>query len=132
MATARFDACGVIWEIEGPAEMPVTLDPLLVEQAMLNLLLNAADAMEERGGTLRIFYSTGEEVEAKQLRLIVKDQGSGIPATVLERIFDPFFTTKDTGTGLGLAIVHRIVEAHEGTIMASNPAGGGAQFEIRI
>jgi signal transduction histidine kinase len=132
MATARFDACGVVWEIEGPAEMPVTLDPLLVEQAMLNLLLNAADAMEERGGTLRIFYSTGEEVEAKQLRLIVKDQGSGIPATVLERIFDPFFTTKDTGTGLGLAIVHRIVEAHEGTIMASNPAGGGAQFEIRI
>ncbi len=132
MATSRFDACGVVWEIEGPAEMPVTLDPLLVEQAMLNLLLNAADAMEERGGTLRIFYSTGEEVEAKQLRLIVKDQGSGIPAAVLERIFDPFFTTKNTGTGLGLAIVHRIVEAHEGTIMASNPAGGGAQFEIRI
>jgi signal transduction histidine kinase len=132
MATAKFDACGVVWEIEGPAELPVTLDPLLTEQALLNLLLNAAEAMEERGGTLRIFYSTGEEVEARQLRLVVKDNGSGIPATVLDRIFDPFFTTKDTGTGLGLAIVHRIVEAHEGTIMASNSAGGGAQFEIRI
>jgi signal transduction histidine kinase len=132
MAIPKFDACHVVWEIEGPAEMPVTLDPLLAEQALLNLLLNAAEAMEERGGHLRIFYSTGEEVEARQLRLVVKDNGSGIPTTVLDRIFDPFFTTKDTGTGLGLAIVHRIVEAHEGTIMATNPVGGGAQFEIRI
>jgi signal transduction histidine kinase len=132
MATAKLDASGVVWEIEGPAELPVTLDPLLMEQALLNLLLNAAEAMEERGGSLRIFYSCGEEVQAKQLRLVVKDNGAGIPATVLDRIFDPFFTTKDTGTGLGLAIVHRIVEAHDGTISATNPQGGGAQFEIRI
>lgn len=132
MASPKLDACHVVWEIEGPAEMPVTLDPLLVEQAVLNLLLNAAEAMEERGGALRIFYSTGKEVDARQVRLIVRDAGPGIPASVLDKIFDPFFTTKDTGTGLGLAIVHRIVEAHEGTISASNPQGGGAQFEIRI
>jgi signal transduction histidine kinase len=88
--------------------------------------------MQERGGTLRIVYASGENVQARQLHLVVKDTGPGIPATVLDRIFDPFFTTKDTGTGLGLAIVHRIVEAHEGTIMATNPQCGGAQFEIRI
>jgi signal transduction histidine kinase len=132
LASPKLDSCNVAWEIEGPAEMPVTVDPFLMEQALLNLLLNAAEAMSERGGSLRIFYAKGEEVQARQVRLIVKDSGPGIPATVLDRIFDPFFTTKETGTGLGLAIVHRIVEAHEGTIMASNPAGGGAQFEIRI
>jgi signal transduction histidine kinase len=132
LASPKLDACHVVWEIEGPAAMPVTVDPFLMEQALLNLLLNAAEAMSERGGSLRIFYARGEEVQARQVRLIVKDSGPGIPATVLDRIFDPFFTTKETGTGLGLAIVHRIVEAHEGTIMASNPAGGGAQFEIRI
>jgi len=132
MASAKLDALGVVWEIEGPAEMPVRVDPLLMEQTILNLVLNAAEAMEERGGKIRIVYTTGEEVQARQCRVIVRDSGPGIPADVLDRIFNPFFTTKDTGTGLGLAIVHRIVEAHEGTIMASNPQGGGAQFEIRI
>jgi signal transduction histidine kinase len=132
MASPKLDAHHVVWEIEGPAEMHVSVDAFLIEQALLNLLLNAAEAMQERGGTLRIVYASGEEVQARQLHLVVKDSGPGIPATVLDRIFDPFFTTKDTGTGLGLAIVHRIVEAHEGTIMATNPQGGGAQFEIRI
>jgi signal transduction histidine kinase len=132
LASPKLDANHVVWEIEGPAEMIVTVDPFLIEQARLNLLLYSAEAMHERGGTLRIVYASGERVQARQLHLVVKDGGPGIPATVLDRIFDPFFTTKDTGTGLGLAIVHRIVEAHEGTIMATNPQGGGAQFEIRI
>jgi signal transduction histidine kinase len=132
MATPKLDAHRVVWEVEGPAEMPVTVDPLLMEQAVLNLVLNAAEAMEERGGALRVFYSAGAEVETRQMRLTVRDAGPGIPAGVLDKIFDPFFTTKDTGTGLGLAFVHRIVEAHDGTIIANNPPGGGAQFEIRI
>lgn len=132
MASPRLDAAEVIWEVEGPAEMPVRVDPLLMEQALLNLVLNAAEAMESRGGKLRIAYGDGRDVEARQFRLVVRDAGPGIPADVLDRIFNPFFTTKDTGTGLGLAIVHRIIEAHEGTIIASNFAGGGAQFEIRV
>ena len=110
LATPKLDQNHVVWAVEGPATMPVTVDPLLIEQSLLNLILNAADAMAERGGAVCVHYDAGEDVEAKQLRLIVKD----------------------TGTGLGLAIVHRIVEAHEGTIIASNPSGGGAQFEIRI
>ena len=133
MASAKFDAAEVAWEIEGPAEMPVTVDPLLMEQSLLNLVLNAAEAMEgQGGGTLRVLYSRGDEVEARQLRIVIKDSGPGIKADVLDRIFNPFFTTRERGTGLGLAIVHRIVEAHEGTIIATNPPGGGAQFEIRI
>ena len=131
MASAKFEAAEVAWEVEGPAELIVRVDPLLMEQSLLNLMLNAAEAMED-GGKLRVVYSPGEEVEAGQLRIVVRDSGPGIGADVLDRIFNPFFTTKERGTGLGLAIVHRIVEAHEGTIIATNPQGGGAQFEIRI
>jgi signal transduction histidine kinase len=63
---------------------------------------------------------------------VVTDTGPGIPPEVLDRIFNPFFTTKESGTGLGLSIVHRVVEAHDGTITASNIDGGGAKFEVRI
>ena len=76
--------------------------------------------------------SNGDGHAREVLRITIRDNGEGIPPENPSHVFDPFFTTKDTGTGLGLAIVHRIVEAHEGTIMASNPPGGGAQFEIRI
>jgi signal transduction histidine kinase len=62
----------------------------------------------------------------------VDDCGPGINPGNHGQNFDPFFTTKDEGTGLGLAIVHRVVEAHEGVISASNRDGGGARFEIRI
>ena len=70
--------------------------------------------------------------DVKQFHLEVCDDGPGIPPHVLDKIFNPFFTTKDTGTGLGLAIVHRVVEAHDGTILATNADGGGARFEIRV
>jgi signal transduction histidine kinase len=111
----------------------VLVDEQLLGQAVLNLVLNAVEAMEA-GGRLDVQYATAraEDGGARQLRLVVRDSGPGIPAAILDRIFNPFFTTKETGTGLGLAIVHRIVDAHDGTITASNPPGGGAQFEIRI
>src|SRR5207302_7741486 len=101
-------------------------------QAVLNLVLNAAEAMEN-GGALAVSYSAATpDNGARQFRLAIRDTGPGIPPAILDRIFNPFFTTKDTGTGLGLAIVHRVIDAHDGTITATNVPGGGAQFEIRI
>jgi signal transduction histidine kinase len=115
--------------------MHVTADPLLIGQTILNLLLNAADAMEPHGGgtvTIRYDKPPADDDAARQFHLVVRDTGPGIPPQILDRIFNPFFTTKETGTGLGLAIVHRVIEAHDGTILVTNPDGGGARFEIRI
>jgi signal transduction histidine kinase len=124
---------GVRCVLDGPRPLHVTADPLLIGQAVLNLLLNAAEAMEDGGGSVTVRFShPPEDSEAKQFHLVVRDTGPGIPPQVMDRIFNPFFTTKDTGTGLGLAIVHRVVEAHDGTIMVTNPDGGGARFEVRV
>ena len=104
--------------------MPVTADPLLLGQAVLNLLLNAAEAMRDSGGpgdcvgSLRRRRRTARTPGS--FTWSCRTAGPGIPPHVLDRIFNPFFTTKDTGTGLGLAIVHRIVEAHDGTILVTN------------
>jgi signal transduction histidine kinase len=113
----------------GPRPISVRVDSLLMGQAILNLVINAIEAVGNRG-VIDIAWS--EEPADDRFRLSVRDSGPGISSAVLDRIFNPFFTTKETGTGLGLAIVHRIVEAHEGTITAGNSPEGGAVFEIRI
>jgi signal transduction histidine kinase len=123
---------GVRCAVVGPETLGVRADPLMLGQAVLNLALNATEAMDA-GGALRVEYGPPtDQGEARQFRVVVQDSGPGIPPEILDRIFNPFFTTKDEGTGLGLAIVHRIVEAHEGTILAGNPPEGGARFEIRV
>jgi C4-dicarboxylate-specific signal transduction histidine kinase len=108
---------------------PVLADEHQVVQVLLNLLLNAGDAM--RGaGTVEIAARTeGETVE-----LTVTDSGPGIPVEHLPRLFDPFFTTKDPGegTGLGLAISHSVMESMGGTIRAGNGAAGGAVLRLRL
>jgi two-component system sensor histidine kinase FlrB len=112
-----------------PQQLQYNVDARLLSQALLNLILNAHEAITENGGsTIRVKLDAHEN----RAKLVVEDDGPGIPAHVLDRIFNPFFTTKDEGTGLGLSIVHRIVEAHNGTITASNRQEGGARFEIRI
>ncbi len=116
----------------GPRPMPVSADVVLMGQAILNLVLNAIQATED-GGRVHIEYGPpSDSLPARQFYLAVDDDGPGIPPEVMDRIFNPFFTTKDSGTGLGLAIVHRIVEAHDGSITASNRPAGGARFEIRV
>lgn len=138
MASVKFAELGVECTVNGPRPFEVAIDPLLMGQAVLNLLLNAADAAgaatarDCKGAVTVRFAPPGADSEVKQFHLLVKDNGSGIPPGVLDRIFNPFFTTKDTGTGLGLAIVHRVVEAHDGTVTAANELGGGAKFEIRV
>ena len=134
LASGKLAERGVRCAVEGPRPLDVTIDPLLMGQALLNLLLNAAEAVApgaEGEVTVRFARPTRHSA-VKQFHLVVTDNGPGIPAAVLDRIFNPFFTTKDTGTGLGLAIVHRVVEAHDGTITATNEPGGGAKFEIRV
>jgi signal transduction histidine kinase len=134
LASARLAERGVQCAVDGPRPLAVVIDPLLIGQALLNLLLNAAEAVERAaGGTVTVrFARPSPDSEVKQFHLVVSDNGPGIPPVVLDRIFNPFFTTKDTGTGLGLSIVHRVVEAHDGTITATNRPGGGAKFELRV
>jgi len=133
MAAAKMTERGVTCRVEGTRPLMVLADPLLLGQALLNLLLNAAEAARPQGAEVRVvFMAPPEGSDVKQFRLEVCDNGPGIPPHVLDKIFNPFFTTKDTGTGLGLAIVHRVVEAHDGTILATSVQGGGARFDIRI
>jgi signal transduction histidine kinase len=111
-----------------PADLPlVSLDRDLFKQALLNLLLNALQAMSQ-GGQLTIQAS--HEPGFAVLSLI--DTGKGMSAEVLGRIFRPFFSTKAGGTGLGLATTRRIVHAHNGEISALSEVGRGTKFTIRL
>ena len=105
----------------------IDVDPSRLEQVFYNLLLNAAQMMTFEG---RITISTA--TEGRDVRVTVRDTGPGIPTRVGPQIFKPFVTTRTSGTGLGLAIVKKIVEAHEGSIEASNGPGGGAEFRLRL
>ena len=114
-------------EVDVPSTMLVSADREMLRRAVLNLLLNALDAMS-RGGELVItaFRSSGA------FELEVADSGAGLPEEVRRRAFEPFYTTKSGGTGLGLAIVERVVAAHGGTVTAVNCPEGGAAFTLCI
>ena len=102
--------------------------PGQIDQVLMNLLTNAAQAMGDRGGTIRVSTQSRDG----RVLLIVSDDGPGIPADVLPRIFDPFFTTKDVGegSGLGLSIVHGIIERHGGQIDVDSKPGQGTTFTV--
>jgi signal transduction histidine kinase len=126
--------CGVRCVVDGSRPLHVKADAHMLGQAVLNLLLHAADATGACGGgtvTVR-FGRPPEGSAARQFHLVVRDTGPGIPPQVLDRIFDPFFDTAGGGSGRRLPIVRRVVEAHDGTVTACNCDGGGARFEIRI
>jgi signal transduction histidine kinase len=100
-----------------------------MEQVFLNMVINAAEAMEGKG---RLELLTSHDPEAGEIKMIFRDYGPGIPADVARRIFEPFFTTKarGRGTGLGLAISHGIIKQHEGRIELVTAPGKGATFTI--
>jgi PAS domain S-box-containing protein len=111
-----------------PEGLPkVVVDETQLIQVLVNIVLNAADAMAS-GGTLDISAGkVNEEVE-----ICTEDTGSGIPVEHLEKIFDPFFTTKEKGTGLGLAVSYNIVKSYHGDIVVENRPGGGTIFRVRL
>jgi signal transduction histidine kinase len=110
----------------------VTADSSAIKQLFLNLLKNAADALEETGGSVRI--SAAASPDGREAVVSVEDDGPGIDPEQRARIFAPFFTTKAAGrgTGLGLAICRRIAEGHQGTLEVGEAAGGGALFTLRL
>jgi two-component system sensor histidine kinase PilS (NtrC family) len=108
-----------------PPGVSMPLDRQQLYQAMLNLVINGAEAMPD-GGVLTIGLGPGER------EIFVEDSGPGIPDNIRNRIFNPFFTTKDHGTGLGLATVHAIVEAHGGSVAVASGSRGGARFVIQL
>jgi len=123
------------------SDIAIEIDPMLlsvellcdagqITRAMINLILNALEAVEGSGSVW--IRRDDRDMGKGLLRVVVEDTGRGIPPELLNRIFDPFFTTKDTGTGLGLAIVHRIAEANGGSISAGNRTGSGAAFVLSV
>jgi signal transduction histidine kinase len=112
------------------SRLPKTMaDPIQFQQVFMNLLLNAAGAMPN-GGTLTV--QTSFEEASLFLRITIRDTGSGIDKSIIDKIFQPFFTTKPKGTGLGLSITRRLVEQHGGSIRVANNPGGGASFAIDL
>ena len=118
---------------EFPRELPpFPLDAHLLKQALVNLIVNAAQAMP-RGGTVTVRATVEPVGGAPWLTVRVQDEGVGLSQRAAEKMFQPFFTTKATGTGLGLAVVKRIVDAHLGEVTArANDDGEGTTFTVRF
>jgi two-component system sensor histidine kinase HydH len=110
----------------------VPLDESLCEQAFLNLVQNAYEAMQDnnQSGTLLVEVHRAMKNDREGVELRLADNGPGVPEELREEIFNPFVTTKKTGVGLGLSIVSKIVDGHHGSIHVENAKGGGAVFTI--
>ncbi len=106
---------------------PIPLDESLSEQAFVNLIQNAYDAMGSDGGTLRVSVARANNANREGVEVRIEDTGPGIPAELKEQIFNPFVTTKKTGVGLGLSIVSRIIDGHHGTIRVESEVEGSAR-----
>jgi two-component system, NtrC family, sensor histidine kinase HydH len=109
----------------------VPLDESLCEQAFLNLVQNAYEAMQDQDhGTLRVEVQPATESDHEGVELRLSDTGPGVPEELREEIFNPFVTTKKTGVGLGLSIVSKIIDGHHGSIHVENAPEGGAVFTL--
>ncbi len=134
-------------EIDVAPDLPAVLgDTTQVQQVILNLVINAMEAIDRRNGVIRISVDKAQFTQEQMIGcvyrdlpaageyivLTVRDNGKGIPPEVLVRIFEPFYTTKFTGRGLGLAAVLGIVHNHSGAISVQSVVGTGTTFEVRL
>lgn len=129
-----FQKDGITVEVRVGDDLQLSCVPVQIQQVLMNLILNARDAMLPGGGILTVSASQSDG----QVTIEVRDTGSGIPAEDLKNIFRPFFTTKSRkdgsagGSGVGLAFCRRIVEAHNGEIDVESEPGRGSSFRIRL
>jgi signal transduction histidine kinase len=128
LATDELRLRNVVLESHMPPEpLAANVDAGLIKQAVLNVVLNGAQAMPEGG---RLIVSLEEDRKAALIR--ISDQGAGIPDDIREKIFDLYFTTKAEGSGIGLAMTYRILQLHHGSIEVQSIQERGTEFELRI
>jgi signal transduction histidine kinase len=136
---SKADSRGIKIEKDLAPELPRgMLDRQQIKQVLLNVLLNAVDAMSEKTGTLRVRTTRLQKADSEVWTQVeIEDTGHGISPENLEHIFDPFFTTKhasavNEGTGLGLTIAHQIIREHRGEIQVQSTEGIGTTFRINL
>ncbi|MBW2560661.1 MAG: hypothetical protein JRE40_07385 [Deltaproteobacteria bacterium] len=132
LITSQHLSEGIVVRQDIPRNLPpVWVDGEQMVQAVLNITLNAVEAMP-RGGTLTLSARVIDAESNPRIEIAVEDTGEGIEKKAKRRLFKPFYTTKDKGTGIGLAISQQIVKAHGGTIDVTSSPGHGSVFHIRI
>jgi len=134
LARTQKEFNGVEWNVQLDSSVPqLRADPVQLQQVLLNLLINAADAMQEKPvGLKRLEVRCRWDDEAQRVVMLVSDTGIGITPEILPRIFDPQFTTKASGHGFGLSTSYTIVSNHGGKISAASVPGEGATFTVSL
>jgi PAS domain S-box-containing protein len=131
LASVTLRKSGIQIKSHPAKDLPLCLiDPQMLEEVLLNLITNAADAMKDLDNNKRIEIVSS--LEKDSIQICVSDSGPGVPFYHREKIFDPFYTTKRDSSGIGLSITHRIVRDHGGSIAVGTSKWGGAEFKVRI
>ena len=119
-------------QVDLPADLPpVRANRVLLEQVLVNLLQNAAQAIDESNAARRDIHILAQQ-QQRAIEVRVLDSGPGISPELLEKVFTPFFSTRADGLGLGLNICRTIIEAHGGHLLACNLESGGAEFSFGL
>jgi nitrogen fixation/metabolism regulation signal transduction histidine kinase len=127
MSAPEAERRGIQVKVECPPSVPeINADPGMLQQALLNLTINACHAMPD-GGTLRVICRPASR---RRVEISIEDTGIGIPPENLGRIFDLYFTTKEKGSGIGLSMVFRIVQLHDGEVEVQSTPGHGTRFRL--
>jgi signal transduction histidine kinase len=111
---------------------PLYVDPILVEQVLLNLIKNGIEAMQDCTPAERVLHVEARQLNPRRIEVAISDHGHGVPLDLKERLFDAFFTTKAEGMGMGLNICRTIIEFHEGQLWVEDKPGGGSIFRFTL